>query len=47
LVAFQSVAPGDHLTGRVGDDDLQSLRCGVDQDAIARVIRVDPGAGKG
>src|ERR1700686_256575 len=46
-MAFQAVTPGHHLAGRVRDDDLQSLRRGMDQDAIPGLIRVDPRASEG
>src|ERR1700737_900467 len=46
-MAFQAIASCHDLAGRVGDDDLQSLRCGMDKDAIAGVIRVDPGTREG
>ena len=47
LMAFQAIASGNDLSGCIGDNDLESLRRGMDQDAIAGVIRVDPRAGEG
>src|SRR5205823_145542 len=47
LMALQTITPGDHLAGRIGHDDLESLRRGMDQEPVASVIGVDSGAGEG